>query len=649
MKSSKSTLAVAVLLSVMGTGAFAAEQADKTYYFDEVVVTASGRPETLFTSKSNTQVITAEQIENMHYKDVKEAVRHVSGMQFADYPAAGFAASSKFGMNGTNTIKILVNGMPVAVPGADNLSTPQNYIEQLMGDMDNIERIEVVKGSASVLYGSDAVGGVINIITKKVDSFKTNLGIEGGSFNHEQYKIATQGKFDKTSYRIFAQKYHDGYFDDGNGDEWISRKNGENVSVGLAHEFSEGNAISLDYRYGNEDYKYNDYLYSSGYANGLFTGKTKATNLQFKWDGKINDKLKNELFYNFTKYENNSIADDQTIYHRYPGTLWEYYESNADNEMHNNVKSSSFKDLFTYNNKDNVLSFGLEYFKSEELRGNRESMENKAFVLQDNWKFGKGWDLTAGIRYDKPTTSGIVKMDDNFAKSINLGYKFNEKSNMYIGYNDYFVLPSISMLYNETFGNKDLKPEKGKNYEIGFNHKFTPNDVVSVHVFRRDADNKISPNYDEYPITRYYNEDVETQAHGFDVQYDKTFDANWHAKLGWAFVHSEQPMSNVVYPKNQINLGVDYTSGKWTAGTDIRAMMGAGGTGFNPSNVPQGHFYMLMDLAVNYKATKDIKVYAKVNNLFDKYYCDQFGSSGYPRTIYARPGRTFIVGMNWSF
>ena len=632
MKSSKSTLAVAVLLSVMGTGAFAAEQADKTYYFDEVVVTASGRPETLFTTKSNTQVITAEQIEKMNYKDVQEAVRNVTGMQFADYPIAGNDASSKFGMNGSNKIKIMVNGMPIAIPGADSMGTPQTYIGQLMSDMDNIERIEVVKGSGSLLYGTDAVGGVINIVTKKVDGFKTSVGVESGSFNHEQYKIATQGSFDKTSYRIYAKKYHDGAFNDGNDDKWDNRKNGENINVGLTHEFSEGNGISLDYRYANEDWGYEDYLYSGGH----FDGKTKATNLQFKWDGKISDKLSNQFMYNFTKYEYNTESNTNTLY--------PYY-------INNNWKSSSFKDLFAYANKDNTLTLGLEYFKSEELRGSKEDLENKAIILQDSWKFGKGWDLTAGIRYDKPATSGKADIEDNFAKSINLGYKFSEKSNMYIGYNDYFVLPTITQLYMPTYGNKDLEPEKGKNFEIGFNHKFTPNDVVSVHVFKRDADKMITT-VGVYPNQTYTNLDDNSKSHGFDIQYDKTFDANWHGKLGWAFVHSEQPMTYVVYPAHQINLGVDYTKGKWNWGTDIRAMIGDSGVGFVKGSVPQGHFYMLMDLAVNYKPTKDIKVYAKVNNLFDKDYADQFDCSGWTtgtRTIYARPGRTFIVGMNWSF
>ena len=215
MKSAKTTLTVGVLLSLMSTGVFAAEQADKTYYFDEIVVTASGRPETLFTTKSNTQVITSEQIERMHYKSVEEAVKNVSGVQINNYGLYGTGNSNGFRINGSNKVVVMIDGIRSSILGSSN-----SVLNQIMNDMDAIERIEVVKGSGSLLYGADVVGGVINIVTKTPDKFKTVVGVEGGSFKHENYHVMTQGKFDKTSYRLFAEKYHDGDYKDGHGNEW---------------------------------------------------------------------------------------------------------------------------------------------------------------------------------------------------------------------------------------------------------------------------------------------------------------------------------------------------------------------------------------------------------------------------------------------
>ncbi len=651
----KSTLGLAVLLSVVSMQALAAEEtAGKTYYFDEVVVTASGKPETLFTTKSNTQVITSEQIENMHYKTVKEAVRNVSGVQLNDYGRAGFENTNGFRINGTKHVVMLVDGVRASMLGAESA-----ILKQLMNDMDAIERIEVVKGSASVLYGSDAVGGVVNIITKKPDQTKTKVGIEGGSFNHEDYSLMTQGKVDKTSYRVFANKYHDGAYDDGEGNKVDNRANGYNLDFMINHEFSKGNDITLSYRRNDEDFSYLDSMKTMGGMDETEIGENKYDNLTVILNNTLNEKISNKLSYSYGKFKSGAGG------HPASGLGFAYaYENN------------NLKDVFSYKNKDNTLNFGVEYSKSETLDYNKfrntyesgmwwgdvwypmegieaeceagKYVKNQSIFVQDNWKFGKGWDLTAGLRLDDAKTSGF-DMDKNWSKSVNLGYVFSPKSNMYVGYNDYYILPSAGQLYNDRYGNENLDAGKGKNYEIGFNHKFTPNDVVSAHYFYRKADKDIL--FDGYMGSpgKYYNSDVETKAHGFDVQYDKTFDAHWHGKFGWSHLTSEDEPQGYL-PANQFTFGVDYTADKWNVGLDVRAFVGRNGTNVDYSKWPQGGHYFLADLGVNYKATKDIKVYATINNLFDKFYGEQSNVYyGNPDGYTSMPGRTFIVGMNWSF
>lgn len=632
----KSTLGLAVLLSVVSMQAFAAEQtADKTYYFDEVVVTASGKPETLFTTKSNTQVITAEQIEKMNYKSVTEAVRNVSGVQISDYGMYGHEISNGIRINGSNKVVVMIDGVRASMMGSERA-----IINQIMNDMGAIERIEVVKGSASVLYGSEAVGGVINIITKKADKFKTTLGVEGGSFNHENYKIAHQGKVNNTSYRVFAEKYHDGAYNDADGYKWDNRRNGHDESVNITHEFSKGNVLSLDYRHAKEDFGYIDNEYVSGsYYSGYNKGDLTTDNFVLRLDNRLNEKISNKFSYAYSKYVAGSNGGESSA----PG----YWAPWGDA-----YKSNQFKDVFTYANKDNVLSFGVEYIKTstiDEAKYGIESgkfIEDKSIFVQDNWKFAKGWNLTAGLRMDDAKTSS-VDMNKNWAKSINLGYEFTKNTNAYIGYNDYFVLPTMGQLYNTKYGNDSLDAAKGKNYEIGLNHKFTPNDVVSVHYFHRKADKNI--NYvGSYPGGTYVNSDANTIANGYDIQYDKTFDGHWHSKISWSHLKTEEETMGYL-PSNQFTLGVDYTADKWNVGMDVRAFVGRNGKDVNYDAWPQGGNYFLADLGVNYKPTKNGKIYLKINNIFNKLYAEQtgvlFGSDGY----WTMPGRTFMVGMNWSF
>ena len=656
MKSTKTTLTVGVLLSLMSTGVFAAEQADKTYYFDEVVVTASGRPETLFTTKSNTQVITSEQIERMHYKTVKEAVRNVSGVQLNDYGRAGFENSNGFRINGTQHVVMLVDGVRVSLLGGES-----TVMKQLMNDMDAIERIEVVKGSASVLYGADAVGGVVNIITKKPDQTKTKVGIEGGSFNHEDYSLMTQGKVNKTSYRFFANKYHDGAYDDGKGKKIDTWGQGYNLDFMINHEFSKGNDITLTYRKSDEDFRYFNSQYYMGGGDEYDKGENKVDNFTLNLNNTLNKKVTNKFVYSFNKYKSGS---DGGVEYGIPWNPWAYA-----------YKTNNFKDIVTYENKDNTLNLGLEYIKSKTIDydkyayemystmyGKVESgkyVENKSIFVQDNWKFGKGWDLTAGIRLDDAKTSR-VDIDKNWSKSINLGYEFNKNTNAYIGYNDYFYLPTMGQLYNTSYGNDKLDAAKGKNYEIGFNHKFTPNDVVSAHYFYRKSDKGIDYTGVYGGPGQYINTYDTLKSHGFDIQYDKTFDGHWHAKLGWSMLTTDEEKMGYL-PKQQYTLGVDYTADKWNVGLDVRAFAGRNGRGtsdymgnwYDKYDLFPCSTYFLADLSVNYKATKDIKVYVKVNNLFDKFYAEQSNVfAGYacgPDSFTSMPGRAFIVGMNWSF
>ena len=203
-------------------------------------------------------------------------------------------------------------------------------------------------------------------------------------------------------------------------------------------------------------------------------GELKLDNFNIALDNALNDKFTNKFVYDYKKLKNGA---DGGVGHGFApaGYGWAYaYETN------------NFKDVFNYKNKDNTLSFGLEYIKSKTIdydkyyhtysswgstyeEGKCESgkyIKNQSVFLQDNWKFGKGWDLTAGIRLDDAKTSR-VDIDKNWSKSINLGYEFSKKSNMYVGYNDYFYLPTMGQLYNTSYGNDKLDAAKGKNYEIG--------------------------------------------------------------------------------------------------------------------------------------------------------------------------------------
>ena len=303
---------------------------------------------------------------------------------------------------------------------------------------------------------------------------------------------------------------------------------------------------------------------------------------------------------------------------------------------------------------------GLEHIKSENLNPSTvwtpdyrsyetyQSLKNTSYFLQDEWMFDDKWKLTSGIRYDDPS-GGLVELESNTAKSFNLGYNFTDDTNIYIAYNDYFVLPSMYQLYDTNYGNAKLLPEEGKNYEVGINHKIDDSSMINAHYFKRDSDRNIGFDVKE---DTYVNDSE--KAHGFDIQYEKYFDDSWHGLLSWSRLSYKNKKGTTDYgylPKNMVTVGVDYTKDKWNIGLDGKGFIGRDGnkvesTGWTSDN------YWVFNLALNYKPEDNLKVFAKVNNLFNQEYAEQtnaiwWGSK--PGDWYGMPGRNFVVGMEYEF
>ena len=192
----KLTAAVLASLAAMSFNgsALAAEQAPELNEFtlDTLIVTASRIPSTITDAKADVSVVTREHIEDMHMENVDEALRTVPGVQFLNYGTNGMNANlSGIRINGSKDIVILVDG--VRVTDFQGSGSSGYAYTALMSNMDNIERIEVLRGSAATVYGSGAKGGVINIITRKINDNQASINIARGSFGKENYKFHNQG------------------------------------------------------------------------------------------------------------------------------------------------------------------------------------------------------------------------------------------------------------------------------------------------------------------------------------------------------------------------------------------------------------------------------------------------------------------------
>lgn len=150
---------------VLTTGAFSVQAADSVpmYSLDAVVVTANRTPEKKIDTNADVAIVTADEIAQKHYSDVSQAVSTVPGVFLSNHGGnAQVYQTNSIYINGSSNVVVLVDGVRRNINGITG--TAANLGEMI--NMDSIDHIEVLKGSASTLYGSDAQGGVINVITK---------------------------------------------------------------------------------------------------------------------------------------------------------------------------------------------------------------------------------------------------------------------------------------------------------------------------------------------------------------------------------------------------------------------------------------------------------------------------------------------------
>ncbi len=616
------------VLSLSG-GAFCVEAADMPVYtLDGIVVTASRVPEKKIDSNADVSVVTSKEIEEKHYDDVSEAVKHVPGVTISSQGASSqVGMSSQIYINGSKNVVVLVDGMRRNTNG-NSLCTAD------IGDMvnmDSIDHIEVLKGSASTLYGSDAQGGVINIITKKAknDGVRTTLRTSFGNESREKYSLHNEGREENVFWNVDAGKELQGKYKDGWGRRVINHLNAEHYNVKLGYDLGNDSDVVFNYEKYTSDYIRPNYGTND---TARARGKKDNDSVSLQYKAKLNDRLTSQ----FSIYRNNThINDNYTA-----SALWDICDMK--------MRTTGISDQLTYTMDRQTITGGFDWYKDEipYYKGNPDvegtSITNTAFYLQDKVDLTDRWNVTPGIRVDHHSEFGT-----HTSPSLSVGYKKNEKTNYYINYKSFFVAPSLYNLYSPSpYGNKDLDPEEGNTVEFGVNHRFTDSLDGTFNVFHTHAKNLIV--FDD----RYKNSG-KTNANGFSLSLNKEFSRHWNASLGYSYLHmqakaGENINNNGALPESTLHVNVSYKADKFNASLDGRGVMNRYGSKKYPEMRNYAN-YWVWDMAANYHFTKNATFFARVNNIFDQFYTD-YGSSYDPYdTWYSAPGRNFEVGMQFTF
>ena len=405
---------------VWGGTAFAAEDLQE-FALEDMVVTATRTESKMVDVPVNTTVISAEKIADRHYLDVADVLKDVPGATVMDTGVGAY--EKKVVLNGDERVLVLVDGKRVNID-MGTMSRASYDLNQ-MPDVSLIERIEVVKGHGGALYGSDAVGGVINIITKKMDHSYGKVSMGFGSHQARDAKAMYTIKEGKTGVMVASSKYKQGYheYKDAKTEankRWpvASTYENEKVSVKLSQELSETSNLELGYDFSKFE---GVRSYSTKAKSASFSNK-KTNDFYAKYDWTVNDKDQGFIQLYRNKYDYYNAGD--------------MYETDTGFEAQQNITLSD----------NNRLVVGASYRKAKALNATsytaEKSINNKAVFVSDQWEFAPSWTLDAGVRYDKHSTAG-----SKTTWSAGLNKKFDENSHAYFNWGQVFKAPTLDDLY----------------------------------------------------------------------------------------------------------------------------------------------------------------------------------------------------------
>lgn len=626
------------------------------YELAPVVVTANRIPEKLVDTKADVSVVTRKQIEAQHMQTVEDALRTVPGTQFLNYGANGLNANlSGIRINGSKDVVILIDGVRMTdFQGANN----SGYMyASILNQMDNIERIEVLRGSAGVVYGSGARGGVINIITRKADRIRQSIDMSTGTRGKRSYRYDSMGRFGKVGYNIYYNQNNLRETVDGAGKEWPGRTQTWSLGGKITYDWNKDHDTTISYGRTFSKFKGQDFVYEN-YFHGDYLYRNFT--LQDRW--RFREHWTNE----FSHSRSNLITN---YYQDYYDGKTQPYGIAADNSY------IFFTEQLHFSDSCNDLIFGMDYSKGvnnlpiktgqndadgKPITTSGHFQKNYSFFIQNDWKFMPGWTLNYGIRHDRPESDDYsAKIASHTSKSWKLSVDVSKKDTLYGGRSDFYILPGLDKIYarwqssdgtEQDHGNPDLQPAEGWTETIGYTHKFSDSSSLTFNWYRTKSTRTIGYSYDQEKYVNY----SDGIARGWNLQYITQIGKHWNVNLGWAHLYQNVPGDNFskgYYPKDKFTFDVIYTKDKWQVGLNGFYFIREKDPNYAEYRGWPYDKYGIYNLSVNYSPVKDITVYMKIDNIFDKLWAEHTDViwNKKPGAWYSMPGRVFSIGLRCTF
>lgn len=616
-----------------------AQASDNIVITDKIVVTATGYEQSVTDAPASITVINRDQLEKSAYKDLTDALKDVPGVTMT---------------SGGSKQDISIRGLPVQYTallvdgkkqsGRESQPSGSGGLEQgWLPPLDAIERIEVIRGPMSTLYGSDALGGVINIITRKSpQEWHGNIRVEAtlqdnpDSGNYYQGQANLAGPIIKDSLSMSLSALYQDREED-SIERGFGEKRLDNYRAGLNFIATQTDEFSLDVS--KQDQKR---ISTSGLSLPSSSSSSETNN------------------------NRRSIALSHSA--NYEGILGDSYiqresientgrEITIDNLIANSQWSLPFDDHY--------LTLGAS-FENETLDDRTTNAEdttqisNSQYALfgEDEWAIGDDFSLTLGLRLDD-SEQFSTHLSPRLYGVWNLNERFTFKSGVSTGYYAPDLRDMSANWVQESrggdiYGNPDLDPETSINTEAGIYYTGADKLVSSVTLFFNDFTNKISvescPTNICGPSDARYNINIDKAiTYGAEVSTAMNLSQSLALSASYTYTYSEQKTGdNKGRPLVQIPINLVTSNLDWTLTDQVKSWVKVTHRGkerqatSSSSRSIQAPSATYADIGGNWQITQDIKFMIGIYNLFDR----EVTYDGYG---YVEDGRRYWIALNSQF
>lgn len=569
---------IVVLAGIMGLilaqTSWAEERKTEVTRLGDVVVTATKYETPVKDIPASVTVITSEEIENQNLPngDIGDVLRSVPGITLRR--AYGpFPAYPNIRGAGSDATVVLVNGIPT------------NWEITQAIPSENIERIEIIRGPASALYGANAAGGVINVIIKEgKDEFKNSVSAGYGTFDTYRLNAWSSGRVEKFGYSIAAS------YEESDGDKVVPNNIIPSIHMIDTCDYDK-HAFSI-----NTDYRFTDSSKISVLYNFFHDEYTRGRpNHGGDWDrhfaGIIYDQGIGERF-NFKgsigyRYDDLLHLYDMggTNYDKNRKRYTDYYEIPVELQLTGDLGWGHKVTAGYFYNRQKTEQDYSDWITGDPWRENKYKVETQAGYIQDVWKPIEALIITAGLRYDHwenydnyfsnfVTPNPKDRTDDNWSPKIGVRYNFTDATSIRANYSVGFKPPTSAQLYDDrTSGgnprqpNPDLKPEETESYELGLEQWFGGILQTSVTGFHSVTDDKIISWFDADNI--WVNKNIgRAKSYGVELDFALHLLEYWliNANYTWNRAKIDKNPSDPEQegnwlpfsPRHKANIGVTY-------------------------------------------------------------------------------------------